>query len=66
MAFRDGETGYRALCFQHGFLGQTEVHPLRRIQALIRRRGEEAEAIERFWIMTAIRAELEPRTLGED
>ena len=66
MAFRDGEDGYRLLCFQYGFIGKTEAHPLRRVQALIRRRGEEAEAIERFWIMTDIRAELEPRTLGED
>ncbi len=62
----DGNTGYRAQCFRHGFIGTAEAHPLRRIQALIRQRGWEAEAIERFWIMTDIRAGLEPRTVGED
>lgn len=57
--FRDGDEGYRLLCWKHGILGQrTEAHPLRRVQALIRHRGAEADAIMRWVILCDMRADV--------
>lgn len=50
---------YRLECWKHGFLGKTEAHPLRQIQALIRARAADAAAIERFLILCDIKLELD-------
>jgi hypothetical protein len=52
------ETNYRLACWRHGFIGRTEVHPLRQVQALIRARGAEANAVERWLVLGNIRAEM--------
>jgi hypothetical protein len=50
---------YRLECWRYGFIGQnTEVHPLRRVQALIRFRAADSWAIDRFLILCDIRAEI--------
>lgn len=50
-------SGYCLSLFRYGFTGTAgEAHPLRRVQALIRHRAHEAEAIERWLIINDIRA----------
>jgi hypothetical protein len=51
-------TSYRLECWRLGLLGQTEAHPLRRIQALIRHRAADADAIARWLILCDIKADL--------
>lgn len=51
-------SGYRIACWQHGLIGKAEVHPLRRIQAMLRFRAAEADAIERWLVLCDIKAEL--------
>jgi hypothetical protein len=50
--------GYKLACWQYGFLGSIEVHPLRQIQAMIRARSADASAIARSLAMSDIRDEL--------
>lgn len=52
-------TGLRYEYWRHGFIGKIEPHPLRRIQAMIRARAAEADAIERRLILCDIRADVE-------
>ena len=50
---------YGLECWRYGLIGQkTEVHPLRRVQALIRHRAADSWAIERFLALDDIRADL--------
>jgi hypothetical protein len=49
--------GYALACWHAGLIGKAEAHPLRRIQALLRFRAADPEAIER--IHCEIRAELD-------
>lgn len=57
---------YRLELFRHGFIGSVEPHPLRRIQALIRHRAAEAEAIDRWLLLGDIRAILAQELVEED
>jgi hypothetical protein len=55
----DGQDSYRLALWRYGFIGNNaEAQPRRAIQALIRFRAADAWAIERFFILTDIRAEL--------
>jgi hypothetical protein len=56
---------YRLACWRHGFLdsGYVERSPHRQLQALIRYRGAEADAIERWLILCDIRAMLAEETV---
>jgi hypothetical protein len=47
--------GYRLECWRCGIIGP-EPHPLRVIQAMLRARAAEADAIERWLILQDIRA----------
>ena len=57
---------YRLQHWRLGFIGIIEVDPRRRVQALIRARGAEAEAIERWLILCDIKAILDDRTIAPD
>lgn len=46
--------GYRLELWRCGIIG-SEPHPLRVIQAMLRRRAAEAEAVERWLILNDIR-----------